>query len=637
MTKKYDIFDSINLDLLKVYNERNEKVSDYFQTSSKNKHLCGLSRVNIFIGANNSGKSRLLRSLFTSISLRGNPQQQSLKKVIEPNKRFIEEYKPQIFNRGYRDHDRAFQSFENFVHEQELGCYHSNGIQVSYKAVEGNIQALYSAIQNIEQFDTKRWRRQMLEDLFTANRIADQDVTQSKLPTKSVFIPILRSLKISGANNALSSKTKSDYFADGDFDNLNGPNMVVFDGTAIYEDLKNRLLTSSSNRKTVTDYEIFLSENFFDNQTVQLSPNPRDSTLHIKIGTQQDRKIQDLGDGIQSIIIISYSGYFLDSPSRIHVEEPELYLHPGMQRRLLEVINTDDYLSRHQWFFTTHSNHLLDTSIDFPTSIFKVEAIEQKDPENKLQSKITHLPKPNLGVLSDLGIQASSVFRANSILWVEGVTDRLYIKSMLQTYCRITSQREPRQDIDFTIMEYGGGNVVHFNFTDTEDSSLMNTKYLSEKSFIIYDGDNLEKKKRANYFKQIPENRRYAIPGKEIENILSVNIIIDICVEKITNSNLEAHEKEKALGNLNAETLLSKMELKMSSKKGLGKILDEVTKVKYFEIDSGTIKDKVDFCQSYISLLANIHASANPKIDEVLTPQAQELCKAIIKFCTNKL
>lgn len=46
------------------------------------------------------------------------------------------------------------------------------------------------------------------------------------------------------------------------------------------------------------------------------------------------------------------------------IEEPELNLHPGLQRKLIEAMLSDEF-SNHQFFLTTHSNHLLDLTLDY--------------------------------------------------------------------------------------------------------------------------------------------------------------------------------------------------------------------------------------------------------------------------------
>ncbi len=66
--------------------------------------------------------------------------------------------------------------------------------------------------------------------------------------------------------------------------------------------------------------------------------------------------LESLGTGVHEVVILAAAATLLDK-SVLCVEEPELHLHPLLQRKLIKYLcdNTDN-----QYFFTTHSAHLLD-------------------------------------------------------------------------------------------------------------------------------------------------------------------------------------------------------------------------------------------------------------------------------------
>jgi AAA15 family ATPase/GTPase len=71
-----------------IYLPSDEPFSSYsFDTSANTNVICSLSLVNIFIGTNNSGKSRLLRSLFSlkelNYSRTNNSDIEQLYKIIK--------------------------------------------------------------------------------------------------------------------------------------------------------------------------------------------------------------------------------------------------------------------------------------------------------------------------------------------------------------------------------------------------------------------------------------------------------------------------------------------------------------------------------------------------------------------------
>src|SRR5207245_6816463 len=138
--------------------------------------------------------------------------------------------------------------------------------------------------------------------------------------------------------------------------------------------------------------------------------------------------VYDLGGGFQSMLALTFSAFPAEAPTLFLVEEPEQHLHPGMQRRVLELYARDPRLARHQYFVTTHSNHLLDMAIDDPawsTFIFRRDAEVTSIAPVAGRTKL---------VLHDLGARASSVFLTNASIWVEGVTDRLYLRAYLRKH-----------------------------------------------------------------------------------------------------------------------------------------------------------------------------------------------------------
>ena len=117
----------------------------------------------------------------------------------------------------------------------------------------------------------------------------------------------------------------------------------------------------------------------------KLIPDEEEKVLYVKIGNDE-RAIYDWGDGTQQLIVILYSLYkHKDETGKLFfIEEPEMYLHPGILRKFIEAINSDVF-KNHQYFITTHSNIVLDTSADtnIKMSIFKFKKVSDKDDSAK--------------------------------------------------------------------------------------------------------------------------------------------------------------------------------------------------------------------------------------------------------------
>ncbi|WP_165760255.1 ATP-dependent nuclease, partial [Niastella populi] len=152
--------------------------------------------------------------------------------------------------------------------------------------------------------------------------------------------------------------------------------------------------------------------------------------VNVKIG-EHEEPIYNLGDGIQSIIILTYPLFFnQDKNLKVFIEEPELHLHPGYQRILFETFLRPEF-KHFEYFITTHSNHFLDLTLE--KNSISVYAFEQiKNNTEKPDFSIINVENSDTSVLSLLGVNNSSVFLTNCTIWVEGITDRIYIRKYLQ-------------------------------------------------------------------------------------------------------------------------------------------------------------------------------------------------------------
>ncbi len=470
------------------------KEYDFMNSKNNFNNLTKLSKVNIFVGANNSGKSRFLRSLCENkISY----QLEKINKIhLELNKlekKLIELLGDNI-SHFYEDNILNIM----FLHKSLKNSKKINKFLKFYEDIKKNIKI---SIKNprsspgksnleIANFLRKYFEDNDFELLFT--------LTENP-KYKSIYVPILRGLRNIINTEKFPNQTETELIGNdfkSPFKNIDcyrdrtifdyfNPNrsintylsdfkntFEIFTGLKLYEDIKKNLLGKFEERNFISRFEEFLTINFFNNKRITLIPKYDSDVLSIKIGNEEERPIFDLGDGLQTIIILTYPLFKYENENLfLFIEEPELGLHPGMQRKILQTYC--EKFPKTQFFLTTHSNHLLDLTLDFDEKV----SIYSFNKNEKQKFEIENI-SPNKEILEILGVRNSSVFLSNCIIWVEGISDRIYLKKYLELYQKIPEEKLIfEEDKHFTILEYGGGNITHFNFDEKEKNKKSKDEY----------------------------------------------------------------------------------------------------------------------------------------------------------------
>lgn len=478
------------------------KIQDWNYKCDWEERISGLKKINIFLWANNSWKSRFMRGIF-SHELEWNTLTTIQERIkIEA---IFEIYRDQF--KRYAICSGDFVNFHELYNQFLSKCVSSSNLAFS-KNLIGKIKL--------------GWLK---EDFY------------EKYNFKKVYIPMLRGLRPLDWSNQLwtywtdpyKKRTHQDYT--GIWEEID-----IFTWLDLFDhilEMKNS--NEDSDRDLIHHFEIFLSSNFFENQKIEIiswisrgkhgTNQFSKDVLSIKIWDSKTMPIYHLWDWIQTIIINTFPLFkYKWEELLLFIEEPEMTLHPWMQRKLLEVLLTSEYSKNVQIFMTTHSNHMLDILLDYEDDVATYSFKKESDDEYLIQNNTK-----NKEILDLLWVRNSSVFLSNCIIWVEGISDRLYIKKFLELYYESLDWKNYEEDKHYSIVEYGWGNITHFNFDEEDQSKITtNIKAIQGNNFLLADNDlskPWEKKfDRLVNLKDIlwEDNMYYDFP--EIENLISYEV-----------------------------------------------------------------------------------------------------------------
>lgn len=619
------MINALDVSLIDDTNYLNDKGNKLLQ-------LNNLKKINIFVGENNSGKSRLLRSLIKNDKVIIYSPDFINAKKIEQIKRDYNELIEDIkrYNRNYDDTKIEiseelikYEKIDNFfeIYDSISKYMKDNGKPNNYNATI-LLNKIYEKIRILKELFQK--------PLNGSNYNINKKISQENI----IYIPILRGIECFGTyyeekeDPTLSSIMMTETQRKSLTKYKNNVKMLytnkiskayeikdskkIFTAENLYDEITLKLLGPEDGRIFIKEFQEFISQEFYDGQEFTIIPQQEEGYLSVKIGKETDKALHNLGDGIKQLITLFYKIFEQRNKEAIFlIEEPEINLHPGYQRKFIELLESD-YFPNHQYFITTHSNHLIDSCFDYENvSIYKFVNIDKKN--NTF--KVINTTSKDIEILDLLGVNNSSVFLSNCTIWVEGISDKILISKYLNVYM---SQKDYqyKEDIHYSFVEYGGNNITHWSFISTEDIETINSSGITNRSLIVCDNDNDGKKKRKEMLKNIFGEDKYCeLKVREIENTICRSVLEKMLFngEKVKyNEPYEGEEyakKDIYMGDF-IDQHYNIENKKYSSKTSDGK-------------GTGTIKDKLSFAKNIAKNIYDIND---------LSPHALDLCEKICSF-----
>lgn len=160
------------------------------------------------------------------------------------------------------------------------------------------------------------------------------------------------------------------------------------------------------------------------------------------------------------------------------IEEPETHLHPYLQRLLIKKIKEIQKSKNLQIFIASHSATFIDLTAweSDEVALFSSDGYTVTNQIDKVK------------LFSDLGIKPADALQSNGLLWVEGPSDRIYIKHWLHLYAKKNKKKNKKcfiENLHYSFILYGGALMKHYSSSNKD----INLEEINKNILFIIDKD----------------------------------------------------------------------------------------------------------------------------------------------------
>ncbi|WP_341509092.1 ATP-binding protein [Photobacterium damselae subsp. damselae] len=425
-------------------------------------YISGLKSINLIIGPNNSGKSNLAKyfNYLKSIASENLTVGNAISVATELDESQTWEWKnDKISCEILLSKDNVFTKDDKVsytVDEKQvaLDCYHDVGTNTSVLNMKVNGKPIFNESNLIcSDLEEEKW----IDPTDDVAGFSDNEFYWSRFLNSLVFVDPIR-------HHSRNSNNEQSYY---------------FDGAKIIEELDN-LRLDRANPSNWAGYKKQIKQwltDILSEQVTNIDVVGKDLNLEFESGLSFS--LDQLGTGVSQIVmLLSHLWINKDLNLNVFLEEPEANLHPEAVVKLVSIFEKE--LVNHRFFITTHSPSLIDC-LNENWAVYRT----LKSPNGA--SSIT--PNDNVikyyETLDSLGVKASQILQANTVLWVEGPSDRIYLKKWIDIY----SDGELKEGKDYSFLYFGGTNLASFTVLDDIGDNLINILSTSRKACLIADSD----------------------------------------------------------------------------------------------------------------------------------------------------
>lgn len=504
-------------------------ISQYKSFAIDPTHIGPLTKINLFIGQNNSGKSNIISFLMERYSLLLSSalgQGQNIPPLDLLDAHQGESDWKTRFSIGVDFQSADLKKYLDSL-QSRPGYLLRKHIEI-YKTEEDTCYALIPfEPESINSSQHIKIAYEFLTEAIRKSHLSETDWAELVLMVNGNVGGLLQErLKHVYQNILISTLSRKKVYLLQAIRSIDDRNVFkdIFQGQSLIEKLA-QLQNPPHNQQNLREEFIKITKfarDVLEDQNVTLEiPFPRD-TISVHMNSKV-LPIKYLGTGIHEVIMMAAAATVIKD-SIVCIEEVESHLHPLLQKKLIQYLRES---TTNQYFITTHSAHLLDFS---SASIFHVSYDGQKSAVSKVIKE-----KDLFAICRDLGYKASDLLQSNCVIWVEGPSDRIYLNYWI-------SKINPtvKEGIHYSIMFFGGKLFSHLTFEDDElVEDYIRLLKINRNSAILFDSDKKNRtgemtstKKRLVAEMEAIGGFLWVTNGKEIENYFPLKTVLE-AVKKI--------------------------------------------------------------------------------------------------------
>ncbi len=197
------------------------------------------------------------------------------------------------------------------------------------------------------------------------------------------------------------------------------------------------------------------------NVTAGYSKQPSDKGQNVEISVGE-HTLEQVGGGVEQTLAIAMALISESADRPLLIDEPETNLHPSSQRTLVRKIMA--MRGERMLFITTHSPVILNEfSRHDDVRIYRIAAgLAENDRVEPCQTN-----KDIRSALDSIGAQPSDILQTDCVLWVEGPTEAIVLRHLLQLFFP-----EYVEHSDFQFMFTAGSLITHMGTDDGRPSTF---------------------------------------------------------------------------------------------------------------------------------------------------------------------